>query len=111
MKHNHLFMTLLLGILCLSLSIPTYAQSGTLKKGEAEVTFSVDIDCPNCQKKIESKLPFEKGVKDLKVNLEKQEIWLLYQTDKTDKTKLIEAIKKLGYEAVERDTEKRDDKK
>ncbi|MCL1973872.1 MAG: heavy-metal-associated domain-containing protein [Bacteroidetes bacterium] len=102
MKTKHFLLTLLLGVFCLSLSTVSYAQTGTPKKAnEAEVTFSVNIDCPNCQKKVEAKLPFEKGVKDMKVNLEKHEVWVLYQTDKTDKEKLIEAIKKIGYVAEE----------
>jgi len=103
MKPKHIFTTLLLGIFCLSLSTQSFAQTGTLKKGESEVTFSINIDCANCQKKVESKLPFEKGVKDMKVSLEKHEVWILYQTDKTDKEKLIAAIKKIGYEAKEID--------
>lgn len=103
MKAKHFFITMALGIFCLSLSTTSFAQSGTPKKaGEAEVTFVTNLDCPNCQKKVESKLPFEKGVKDMKVNLEKKEIWILYQTDKTDKAKLVEAINKLGYEAAEK---------
>ena len=106
MKTKHFLLTLLLGFFCLSLSTSLSAQSGAPKKNkEVEITFSVDIDCPNCQKKVEAKLPFEKGVKDMKVDLEKHEIWILYQTDKTDKEKLIAAIKKIGYEAVEIDKE------
>ena len=102
MKTKNFLTMLFLSVFCLSLTTVSYAQSGTPKKAnEAEVTFSTNLDCPNCQKKVESKLPFEKGVKDMKVNLEKQEIWILYQTDKTDKTKLAEAINKLGYEAKE----------
>ena len=98
-----IFMTLLLGIFCLSFSTVSFAQTGAPKKAnEAEVTFITNLDCPNCQKKIEAKLPFEKGVKDLKVSLEKKEIWILYQTDKTDKKKLMEAIEKLGLEAKEK---------
>ena len=106
MKTKHFFLTLLLGIFCMSLSTVSCAQNGTSKKSnEAEVTFSVNIDCPNCQKKVEAKLPFEKGVKDMKVDLEKHEVWVLYQTDKTDKEKLIAAIKKIGYEATETTSE------
>ena len=106
MKAKHLFLTLILGIFCLSLSTASFAQSTTVKKAnEAEITFVTNLECPNCQKKVESKLPFEKGVKDMKVDLEKKEIWILYQTDKTDKTKLAEAINKLGYEAKEKGSE------
>jgi len=108
MKTKHFLITLLLGIFCLSLSTVSFAQSGAPKKAnEAEVTFTTNMDCHNCQKKIESKLPFEKGVKDLKVNLEKNEIWILYQTDKTDKKKLAEAIEKIGYEAKEKTPDKK----
>lgn len=106
MKAKRLFTTLVIGIFCLSLSSVSYAQSGTPKKAnEAEVTFISSMSCHNCQAKIESKLPFEKGVKDLKIDLEKNEIWILYQTDKTDKNKLAEAIVKLGYEAKEKGVE------
>ena len=112
MKAKHLFTTLLLSFFFLSLTAVSYAQSGTPKKAnEAEVTFISDLDCPNCQKKVEAKLPFEKGVKDLKVDLEKTEIWILYQTDKTDVDKLIAAIAKLGHTAVVKTDTKDNDKK
>jgi len=104
MKVKHLFMTLLFSIFCLSLSTVASAQTGAPKKSnEAEVTFVTNLDCAGCQKKVEAKLPFEKGVKDMKINLEKKEVWILYQTDKTDKEKLIEAIKKIGFEAKEKE--------
>ena len=96
------FTTLLLGIFCLSLFATSCAQGGSSKKSkDAEVTFSVDMGCASCQKKIEAGLPAENGVKDIKVNLEKKEVWVLYETGKTDKAKLIEAIAQLGYTATE----------
>ena len=103
MKTKHLLLTLLLGFFCLSLTTACAQGTAQKKANEAEVTFVTNLDCPNCQKKVEAKLPFEKGVKDMKVNLEKQEIWILYQTDKTDKKKLAEAIEKIGYEAKEKE--------
>ncbi len=68
---------------------------------ESEVTFSVDIDCPNCVKKLEAKLPYEVGVKDLKVDLATKTVWFKYQSDKTTKEKLAKALDKLGYPAKE----------
>lgn len=76
-------------------------EASAQKKKEAEVTFSVNIDCPNCVKKLESSLPFEKGVKDLKISLEEQTIWFKYQEGKTTKEELAKAIKKMGYEVSE----------
>lgn len=71
------------------------------KKKSEEITFSVEIDCPNCQKKLEAALPHEKGVKDFKVSLEKQTIWFQYDSQKTDKEKLQQAIEKQGFKAKE----------
>ena len=70
-------------------------------KATEEVTFSVPIDCPNCKKKLESVLPHEAGVKDLKVDLENQTVWFKYQSDKTNKENLKKAIEKQGYEVKE----------
>lgn len=87
----------------LSINLSASAQD----KKEAEVKFSVTIDCQNCVKKLEANLPFEKGVKDLKVNLEDKTVWFKYQSDKTDKEKLAKAIEKLGYKATEIKEEKK----
>jgi copper chaperone CopZ len=76
------------------------AQEKNNKK-TAEVLFSVNIDCKNCVKKLEAKLPFEEGVKDLKISLEDKTIWFAYLPEKTDKVKLAKAIEKLGYKAEE----------
>ena len=71
------------------------------KLPQAEVTFNVNISCAGCQKTIENNLPNVAGVKELKVNLEEKEVWILYETGTTDKAKLAEAIVGLGYSATE----------
>ena len=80
-----------------------FAQDKKQKKQAniQEVTFVTTIDCKNCVKKVEANLPYEKGIKDMKVNLEDKTIWIKYDADKTDKAKLAAAIVKLGYEAEE----------
>ena len=81
----------------------TMAQDKKQKKQAdiKEVTFVTTIDCKNCVKKVEANLPYEKGIKDMKVNLDDTTIWIKYDADKTDKAKLAAAIVKLGYEAEE----------
>ncbi|MDD2595342.1 MAG: heavy metal-associated domain-containing protein [Bacteroidales bacterium] len=83
------------------LSVSAYAQDNNKKSSVAEVTFVSSIDCKNCVKKVEANIPYEKGVKDLKVNLDNHTIYIKYDTNKTTKEKLAEAIVKLGYTAVE----------
>lgn len=95
------FMALILTVAVTgALSLSAYAQDR--KKADIrEVTFVTSIDCKNCVKKIEAKLPYEKGVKDLKINLEDKTIRIKYDSSKTDKEKLAAAIVKLGYTAEE----------
>lgn len=76
------------------------AQDKKVKK-DAEVTFSVSIDCPSCVKKLEAKLPYEAGVKDLKVDLATKTVWFKFDNKKTDKEKLAKALETLGYPAKE----------
>lgn len=92
-------------ITLVSFSFSASAQNQTKKKASAdvqEVTFVTTIDCKNCVKKVEANLPYEKGIKDMKVNLEDKTVWIKYDASKTDKEKLAAAIVKLGYEAVEK---------
>ena len=74
------------------------------KKGNyktAKVVFSVNMHCENCEQKVRKNIPYEKGVKDLTTNLEKQLVTIKYQPDKTDKSKLKKSIEKLGYTCEE----------
>ena len=68
------------------------------QKGEVkEVTFLVHLHCANCVKKVEENIAFEKGVKDLKVSLDDQTVYIKYDSAKTSEETLKAAITKLGY--------------
>ena len=84
----------ILALLTLSIS----AEAAPKKKADLkEVTFSVEIDCANCVKKVVENVSFEKGVKDLKVTLENKTVYLKYDAAKTSEETLKNAIEKLGY--------------
>jgi len=83
-------------ILAVFMSVEASAKK---KVKTAEVTFITTVDCKNCVKKVEANLPFNPGIKDMKVSLEDRTIWLKYDPAKTDVEKLKAAINKLGYEA------------
>jgi copper chaperone CopZ len=96
---------MLAAVLVAAVSLSAQAQN---KKETVEITFSVNLHCDHCKKKIESNIPFEKGVTDLKVNLEDKQVCIKYDTKKTDKEKLQKAIEKLGYTASEVTPETKD---
>ena len=77
------------------------AQDKNKNSNEEQVVFSVNMDCHNCEQKIKKNIAYEKGVRDLTTELEKQLVTIKYRTDKTDKAKLKKAIEKLGYTCKE----------
>ncbi len=46
-------------------------------------------------------MAFEKGVKDLKVNVPEKTVYIQYDSTKTDVATLTKAIEKLGYKVKE----------
>lgn len=85
-------------IALIMISLAAEAQS---KKNEntKTVTFEVSMTCENCQRTIEKNIAWEKGMKDIKVDLEKKLVTLTFDTRKTSEEKLIEAFENLGYTA------------
>lgn len=63
------------------------------------VTFVTSIDCEHCATKVRENISFEKGVKDLKVNVPDKTVAITFDSAKTDTLKLGKAINKLGYSA------------
>lgn len=97
------FLTLMAALLIVGgLGFSADAQTRRKASKFQEVTFVTTIDCKNCVKKVEAKLPDEKGIKDMKVNLADKTVWIKYDATKTDKEKLAAAINKIGYEAIEK---------
>ena len=79
------------------LVIPVLAQKSNPNR--ETIVFNVAMDCHNCQQKIEKNIAFEKGVKDIKTDLEKQTVVITYDKRRNTVEKLQEALKKLGYES------------
>ncbi|GAP71975.1 heavy-metal-associated domain-containing protein [Candidatus Symbiothrix dinenymphae] len=76
------------------------AQKSSAKNADTTTVFAVEtMHGDHCRKRIEGNIAFEKGVKDLKVDLEKQTVTVTYNPRKNSDEKLIAAFEKLGYSA------------
>jgi periplasmic mercuric ion binding protein len=95
-------LSLLIVLLMLSISIGAQVKNDSNKKATEEVTFTVSMHCSACKEKIEKYIPMERGVKDLKVDLEKKEVTVIYKPTKTNVDKLKKAIEELGYSCKEK---------
>ncbi|MDR0537147.1 MAG: cation transporter [Tannerellaceae bacterium] len=96
MKNKLLFLLTLALASVLTLSAQENKNKEQKKKSE-EITFAVNMFCENCKAKIEKNIAWEKGVKDLNVNLEKKTVTIIYDPQKATTDKLKKAIEKLGY--------------
>ena len=74
------------------------AVAGPRKKADLkEVTFVVHLHCDDCVNKVQENIAFEKGVKDLKISLENQTVYVKYDAAKTSEEVLKKEIERLGY--------------
>ena len=92
--------TFLLSVLLLitsALILNAQNKKDSIVKKVAEVTFNVNMHCESCQAKIERIIPFEKGVKDLKVDLAHKTVKVIYDPRKTNEEKLKKAFENLDY--------------
>jgi len=95
--------TALIALLTLSITLNAQDKNDANKKKQEEVTFIVGMHCAACKDRIEKFIPLEKGVKDLKVDLEKKEVTVIYKPNKTTLEKLKKAIEELGYSCKQKE--------
>jgi copper chaperone CopZ len=88
MRTRNLFMILAIA------ATPAFAQDKM-----ATLDVNTSTVCEMCEKTIEGELIYEKGVKEVQVDLEKAVIHVKYDEHKTDPLKIRTAITKLGYAA------------
>lgn len=70
------------------------------KSEKKVVVFDVDLHCQGCVAKIEKNIAFEKGVKDLVCDLEKKQVTITYDPEKTSVEKLQKAFADIKKPAI-----------
>lgn len=75
-------------------------EAKTVKPVIKKVVYCTDLDCENCAKKIRENVSFEKGVKDLSVDVPTKTVEIQFDSLKTDTLKLRKSINSLGYSAT-----------
>lgn len=83
----------------LSLSIFMFAATILVAKEKITKTtnFKMHLHCEDCKNKIEANIPFQKGVKDLFVNIDTNVVTVVYNPEKTDSTEIAAAFKRLDF--------------
>ncbi|MFI3306125.1 MAG: heavy-metal-associated domain-containing protein [Rikenellaceae bacterium] len=76
-------------------------RSDASKSKIESVTFMTDIDCPSCEAKIMKVLPYQRGVKDVAVNVRSKSVTVKYDNTKTSESALKSSLKRLDVKVVE----------
>jgi copper chaperone CopZ len=95
MKTKHLC-SFVIGLMLVA-SMANAQEKKEVKPKKEVVTFIVGMYCENCKAKIEKNISWEKGVKDLRVDLEKKTVTIIYNPKQTTEEVLQKAIEKLDY--------------
>jgi periplasmic mercuric ion binding protein len=75
------------------------------KMKNENVSFVVSMHCDACKTKIEKNVSWEKGVKDLVVDLDKKTVSVVYDPQKTSEDQVRKSIEKLGYSVEKQKTD------
>lgn len=92
---KQIFLTFLTLILLCFLPL----QSVEAKSNKQVVTFYVQLHCQGCIDKVYKTIAYERGVKDLKCDLQNQTVQVTYDANKTDVPALQKAFADMGKPA------------
>lgn len=107
-----IFLIVLLMMVGATTTVVVAQDKKNVKNDKETVVFDVSMTCENCQKRIEKNIAFERGVTDMKVDLEKKTVKIEFKKSQTSVEKLQKAIEKLGYEVkIHKDEPEKEDKK
>ena len=98
MKKTTMFsLTILVTMVILLMSSSGYSQD----KKNAEIKIKTSAVCGMCKDKIEQGLAYEKGIKDVSLDVETKIATVNYNPAKITPDQIRKAISKLGYDADE----------
>ncbi len=94
---KRLIQLFIIGLLAMFFKTEAMAQDS--KNELTTVCYKTNMTCHNCENTLTNYLKFEKGVKDLKFDLQSNTIKVVYKSGKNSPENLAKGIKKQGYEA------------
>ncbi|HOV12493.1 MAG TPA: heavy-metal-associated domain-containing protein [Bacteroidales bacterium] len=81
------------------MSVSTMAFSQDVKKNEKTIKMTTSAVCEMCKKRLEEGLAYEKGIRDVSLDLNTKELTVVYNPKKTDESAIILLVNNLGYDA------------
>lgn len=80
-------------------SISLFGQETKKEEKINTINIMTSAQCEMCKDRIEGKMAFEKGVRNVMLNVDTKILTITYNTKKTSPEKLRLAVSKIGYDA------------
>lgn len=91
--------TLLVALVAVA-GIATAAPKAKAVKSIATVVFTTDLDCEHCAKKVLNTIPYEKGIKDVKVDVPTKTVTVTFDESKNSTESLTKAFESIKVKVV-----------
>lgn len=88
-----------MAVLTLTCAI-TYAAPKATENKIVTVVFTTDIHCANCAKKVENSIPYEKGIKDMQIDVAKKTVTIKYDASKTNQQNILKAFEAIKVKVL-----------
>ncbi len=72
-----------------------YAADKKTEKKDVTTVFVTDIDCPHCAQKVMNVIPFQKGIKDVVVDVPTKTVTVIYDNSKTGDETIKTSLEKI----------------
>ena len=82
-----------------SLGLANAQEPQKNEKKTVTTEFITDIDCAGCAKKVDNTIPYERGVKEVKVDADTKTVTVTYDPAKTNDEALVKALAKIKIKA------------
>lgn len=70
------------------------------EKKIATVVFTTDIDCAHCAEKVYNSIPYEKGIKDVKVDVKTKSVTVQFDEAKNNIESLVKAFESIKVKVL-----------
>ncbi|MBE6212574.1 MAG: cation transporter [Rikenellaceae bacterium] len=91
---------MILAALAVVAGVATAAPKQKAEKKIATVVFTTDLDCHHCAQKVLNTIPYEKGIKDVQVDVPTKTVTVKYDAAKNSVESLTKAFESIKVKVV-----------
>lgn len=96
----------LFAMLAMVAGIATAAPKAKVEKKVTTVVFTTDLDCHHCAQKVMNSIPYEKGIKDVVVDVPTKTVTVKFDAEKNSIESLTKAFESIKVKVVKAEEKK-----